>query len=140
MAQIEKAYGDKVKIVWRHLPLSFHQDAHLASQAAVEAFVQKGSAGFWKFHGKLFEAQGTPDGIKRPGLEKIAQELGLNMEKFKAALDSGKHKARVDADAEVGQKAGITGTPAFVIGKYYVSGAMPFPAFKKLIDRSLRER
>jgi protein-disulfide isomerase len=138
--QIEAAYGDRVKIVWRNLPLPMHSDAHLAAEAAVEAFVQKGNVGFWRFHEKLFEAQGTPDGQKRAGLEKIAQEIGLDMEKFKAALDSGKHKARVDADAEIAQKAGINGTPAFVVGKYFVSGAMPFTEFKKIIDRALKER
>ena len=71
------------------MPLPFHKDAPLAAEAAREAFAQKGNAGFWKFHDKLFEAQGNPDGIKRPGLEKIAEEQGLDMAKFKAALDSG---------------------------------------------------
>lgn len=139
MDEIEKAYGSKVKIVWRNMPLSFHEDAPLASEAAMEAFEQKGNAGFWAYHKALFEAQGTPDGIKRPGLEKIAQEQGLDMAKFKAALDSHKHKAQVDADNEIGQKAGISGTPAAVINGYFVSGAQPFPAFKKLIDRALKE-
>ncbi len=139
MDEIEKAYGSKVKIVWRNMPLSFHEDAPLAAEAAMEAFEQKGNAGFWAYHKALFEAQGTPDGIKRPGLEKIAQEQGLDMAKFKAALDSHKHKAQVDADNEIGQKAGISGTPAAVINGYFVSGAQPFPAFKKLIDRALKE-
>jgi predicted DsbA family dithiol-disulfide isomerase len=61
------------------------------------------------------------------------------MEKFKAALDSNKHKAKIDADAEAGNKAGINGTPAFVINGYYVSGAQPEAAFKKLINRALKE-
>jgi protein-disulfide isomerase len=139
MDQIEKEYGNKVKIVWRNMPLPFHKDAPLAAIAGYEAFMQKGSAGFWKFHNKAFEAQGTPDGIKRPGLEKIAQEIGLDMAKFKAALDSNKHQAKIDADAAIAKQAGISGTPAFVVGKYFISGAQPFPAFKKLIDLALKE-
>jgi protein-disulfide isomerase len=139
LAELEKEYGGKIKLVWRHMPLPFHADAPLASQAAQEAFAQKGNATFWKFHDKLFEAQGAEDGIKRPGLEKIAQELGLNMDKFKAALDSGAHKAKVDADAKIGNDAGINGTPAFVINGYYLSGAQPAAAFKKLINRALKE-
>jgi len=139
MKEIEKAYGDKVKIVWRHMPLPMHQDAPLASEAAVEAFVQKGNAGFWKFHEALFARQREPDALKRAGLEKLAQEQGLDMAKFKAALDSRKHKARVDADMKVGNDAGISGTPAVVVNKYFISGAQPFPAFKKVIELALKE-
>jgi protein-disulfide isomerase len=140
LAEIEKEYGDKVRFVWRHMPLPFHQDAPLASQATQEAFAQKGNAGFWKMHDKLFEVQGTgEDAIKRPGLEKIAQEIGLNMDKFKAALDGSTHKAKVDADTKIGNDAGINGTPAFVINGYYLSGAQPSAAFKKLINRALKD-
>jgi protein-disulfide isomerase len=140
LAELEKEYGDKVKFVWRHMPLPFHADAPLAGQAAQEAFAQKGNAGFWKFHDKLFEVQGTSeDAIKRAGLEKIAQEQGLNMDKFKAALDGSTHKAKLEADTKIGNDAGINGTPAFVINGYYLSGAQPAAAFKKLINRALKE-
>jgi protein-disulfide isomerase len=138
LAELEKEYGNKIKIVWRHMPLPFHKNAPLASEAAQEAFAQKGNAGFWAMHGKLFEFQGG-EGIERPQLEKAAQAIGLDMGKFASALDSHKHKAKVDADNEVGSKAGISGTPAFVINGYYLSGAQPAPAFKKLINRALKE-
>jgi protein-disulfide isomerase len=136
LKSIDAAYGNRIKVVWRHMPLPFHKDAPLASEAAQEAFAQKGNAGFWKFHDKLFELQ--PD-IQRPTLEKIAQEQGLDMDKFKAALDSGKHKAKVEADTKIGNAAGINGTPGFVINGYFLSGAQPEAAFKKLINRALKE-
>ncbi|HEY6077764.1 MAG TPA: thioredoxin domain-containing protein [Polyangiaceae bacterium] len=140
LAELEKEFGGKIKFVWRHMPLPFHADAPLASQAAQEAFAQKGNAAFWKFHDKLFELQGSgDDALKRPNLEKIAQEQGLNMDKFKAALDSGTHKAKVEADTKIGNDAGINGTPAFVINGYYLSGAQPAAAFKKLINRALKD-
>jgi protein-disulfide isomerase len=137
--QITDTYGDKVKFVWRHKPLPMHPDAPLASEAAHEAFKQKGSDGFWKMHDLLFQNQSTPDGLKRPALEKYAEQLGLDMNKFKSALDNNAHKAQIDADSKVGDDAGISGTPAFVINGYFVSGAQPFPKFKKLIDRALAE-
>jgi predicted DsbA family dithiol-disulfide isomerase len=65
--------------------------------------------------------------------------MGLDMTKFKAALDDHRHKAFVDADSKVGDDAQISGTPAFVINGYFVSGAQPYPKFKKLIDRALKE-
>jgi protein-disulfide isomerase len=137
--QIMDTYGDKVKFVWRHKPLPMHPDAPLASEATEEAFKQKGSDGFWKMHDILFQNQSTPDGLKRPALEKYAEQLGLDMTKFKAAMDSTPYKAKIDADSKVGDDAGISGTPAFVINGYFVSGAQPFPKFKKLIDRALAE-
>jgi protein-disulfide isomerase len=137
--QVSDMYGDKVKIVWRHKPLPFHKDAPLASEATVEAFKQKGNDAFWKMHDKLFEAQKDPAGIQRPALEKYAEELGLDMAKFKKALDDHSHKAMVDADSKVADDAGISGTPAFVVNGYFISGAQPFPKFKKIIDRALKE-
>jgi protein-disulfide isomerase len=139
MAQIEKEYGNKVKIVWRNLPLPFHNNAQLAAEAAMEAYAQKGSAGFWKFHGALFAKQSEQGALERPGLEKIAEAQGLNLAKFKEALDSHKHKDAVEADAKAANAAQISGTPAFVVGKYFVNGAQPFPQFKRAIDRALKE-
>ncbi len=137
--QIQDEFGDKVKIVWRNLPLKFHKDAPLAAEAALEAHAQKGNKGFWDYHDKLFANQKTPDGLKRAGLEKYAEELGLDMAKFKAALDSNKHKAKVDADMAVAQKAGITGTPGFTVNGYWISGAQPFGKFKKLIKLAMKQ-
>ena len=113
--QVVKNYGDKVKIVWRNVPLSFHKQAMPAAEAAMEAYDQKGDDGFWKYHDKLWESQSKPGGLERDNLEKIAQELGLNMTEFKEALDKREHKARIEADAAVANKAGIKGTPGFVI-------------------------
>lgn len=139
LAQVEAEFKDKVKLVWRHMPLPFHADAPLASEAAQEVFAQKGNKGFWEYHDKLFEAQGNPDGIKQPNLEKIAEGMGVDMAKFKAALESHKHKAVIDADTAVAKQAEINGTPAFAINGYFISGAQPYASFKRVIQRALKE-
>jgi protein-disulfide isomerase len=133
--QVLKEYPKDVKVVWRNMPLPFHADAPLAAEAAQEAFVQAGNKGFWKFHEKLFANQ---QAIKRPDLEKYAEELGLDMTKFKAALDNHTHKAIVDKDIEAAKQAGVSGTPAFTVNGYFVSGAQPFPAFNKVIKLALK--
>jgi protein-disulfide isomerase len=138
LAEVEKEFGSKVKIVWRHLPLPFHQDAQLAAEAAQEVFAQKGSAVFWRYHDALFEAQET--GIGRDVLESIAQRMGVDMPRFRRALDSQKHRPKVDADAKIASDAGINGTPSFVINGYLVAGAQSSPAFKKVIRRALDEK
>jgi protein-disulfide isomerase len=136
MKQIMDEYKGQVQVVWRNMPLAFHKEAPLAAEAAYEAFVQKGSDGFWAFHDKLFENQKA---LQPADLEKYAQELGLDVNKFKAALAARTHEAQVKADMAVAEKAGVRGTPAFTINGYFLSGAQPFPNFKKLIDLALKE-
>jgi protein-disulfide isomerase len=105
----------------------------------MEAFKQKGPSGFWKMHDALYGAQGTQDGLKRENVEKLAQEQGLDMAKFKNALDNSTHKAEIDADEAAGKAAGVSGTPAFFINGYSISGAQPYPKFRKLIEKALAE-
>jgi protein-disulfide isomerase len=137
--KVMKKYEGKVKLQWRHMPLEFHADAPLASEASEEAYKQKGADGFWKFHDLCFDGQKKPDGLKREALEGYAKQIGLDMDKFKAALDDHRHKATVDAEAKVGKDAGIQGTPAFVINGYFVNGAQPYKEFKRVIDIALKE-
>ncbi len=137
ITQVMKEYGDKVKIVWRDYPLPFHKDAQPAAQAAREVFVQKGDKAFWAYHDLLFQNQKA---LSRANLEKFAEQVGgINMKAFKAALDSGKHKAAVDADIAAIAKAGARiGTPSFFINGKLLQGAQPYPAFKAAIDAALK--
>ncbi len=140
--EVMKTYGDRIKFVWRNMPLPMHPDAPLAAQASMEAFKQKGSDGFWKMHDLLYANQPSgqkQDGLKREALDTYAQQLGLDMNKWKAALDSQSHKPEVDADAKAGNDVGISGTPAFLINGYFINGAQPFAKFRKVIDRALAE-
>lgn len=115
-------------------PLPFHQYAHLAAEAALAADEQ---GKFWEYHDLLFANQQALD---RPSLEKYAEQLGLNMAKFRAALDSGKFKERVDREAAEGDKVGAGGTPTFFINGYKLVGAQPIDQFKKLIDQELKSK
>jgi predicted DsbA family dithiol-disulfide isomerase len=104
--------------------------------AALEAFAQKGDAGFWKMHELLYANQSNLD---RVSLEAYAQKVGLDLTKFRAALDKNVHENAIKADESAAAAAGISGTPAFVINGYHVSGAQPFSAFKKVVDRALED-
>jgi len=133
---ILKDYGDKVRVVWRNNPLPFHKDAMPAAEAALEAYAQGGAAKFWAMHKKLFENQKA---LSRADIEKYGQEVGLDMNKLKAALDNNTHQAKIKADQELGSKLGARGTPAFFINGRFLSGAQPFPAFKTVIDEELKK-
>ncbi|MCB9601439.1 MAG: thioredoxin domain-containing protein [Sandaracinus sp.] len=135
IAQILEEYGDRVQIIWRNYPLPFHQQAHLAAQASLEAFRQGGNEKFWAYHDLLFTNQRD---MERPALERYAEQLGLNMAQFRQALDTERHKAAVDADMEAVRTAGAQiGTPSFFINGRLLQGAQPFEAFKREIDAAL---
>lgn len=129
--QIREAYPDQVRIVFKHFPLPFHTNAHAAAQASVAAHAQ---GQFWAYHDLLFENMRAHS---REDLERYAEQLGLDMVTFRAALDGGALSAQVDADMEQGRAAGISGTPSFVINGEVVVGAQPFEAFRTVIERQL---
>ena len=134
--EVLKTYGDRVKLVWRDKPLPMHPDAALAAELAREALEERGPDAFWKMHDKLFANQQR---LKRDDLDRYGSELNLDPKKLARALDGHTHKLVVDTDDKVGTDIGLTGTPAFLINSYYLSGAQPLPKFKKLIDRALTE-
>ncbi|RJO65839.1 MAG: thioredoxin [Myxococcales bacterium] len=134
LEQIMNDYKGKVKIAFKHAPLPFHQDAQLASEAALAAGEQ---GKFWEMHDKLFANQ---QALKRENLEAYAKEIGLNMDKFKKALDSGAFKAQIDEDKKAAEAAGARGTPTFFVNGRKIVGAQPVENFKKLIDEELAKK
>ena len=66
-----------------------------------------------------------------------AQELGLDMNRFKATLASGKYRARIQEDDAQAAKLGIDGTPTMLVNGEQVVGAVPFENLKAVIDRQL---
>ena len=89
-------------------------------------------------HDKLFENQKALD---RASLDKYAQELGLDMTRFKADLDSNRYKGDVDADFKYGSSlpGGGMGTPTFFINGRKIAGAYPFEKFDEMIKAALAE-
>jgi protein-disulfide isomerase len=129
--QIEKTYGDRVRIVFKHLPLRMHSRAPLAHKAA-EAANRQGK--FWEMHDLIFANQRE---LSEAKYLEYAGQIGLDMGRFKKDLASASVKARVDADAAEAERLGVTGTPAFFVNGYFLSGAKPFADFKRLIDAQL---
>lgn len=148
--QLKKDYIDtgKVKMVFRDLPLNFHQNAFKEAEAAECARKQGGDSVYYKYHDQIFtKTTSNGTGLALDQLPVIAKELGLNLNKFQACLDSGEFKAEVDKDLADAGKAGASGTPTFFIGKSTSSGeiegvkivgAQPYSAFKVIIDEQLK--
>jgi len=134
LPEIEKNYikTGKAKFVYRDFPLSFHQYAEKAAEAA-ECADEQGK--FWNYHDKLFQNQNTLD---TDNLKRFAQELGFNTTKFNDCLDSGKMTTEVQKDVSDGGSYGVSGTPAFFINGIDVQGAQPFSEFEKIIEQELK--
>ncbi len=131
LKQVEETYGKDVRIVFKHQPLPFHKDAPLASEYTLAAG-QQGK--FWEMHDKLFA---NNKALKVDNLNKYAEELGLDVGKMKAYVESGAGKKMIQADQALARQMGATGTPAFFINGEKLVGAQPFPKFKAVIDKQL---
>jgi protein-disulfide isomerase len=107
-----------------------------AARAAMEAYAQRGDAGFWKMHDRIYATQAT---LEDADLNAHAQALGLDMTRFVAALSDGRHDAAIDRDKQLAGRLGIHGTPGFVINDYFLSGAQPLDQLEKLVKRALED-
>lgn len=139
MGQIEKEYvaTGKVKYIAKTLPLEFHQFA----QAAAEAAKCAGDQGkYFEYSAQLFANQDTWS--KETDVTKTfsgyATTLGLNGTKFSQCVTNGEQKAAVAADTALAKKAGLGGTPSFVINGKILVGAQPFVQFKAALDEALK--
>jgi protein-disulfide isomerase len=131
--QITKEYGDQVAVVFKHLPLRMHSKAPAAHAAAEAAHRQDK---FWEMHDLIFANQREMSPEK---YEEYAQQLGLDMDRFRKDVASPAVKKKVDADAAEAARLGVTGTPGFFVNGRFVSGAKPFESFKQLIDEELKK-
>ncbi len=131
ITQLLEAYPGKIRLVFKNFPLAFHADAPLASEAALAAGEQ---GKFWEMHEVLFKNQKN---LKREALTEYAKQVGLDLDKFNAALDSHKFEEQVKKEIAEGQAAGVSGTPSFVINGKLVVGAQPFDTFKTEVEAAL---
>jgi Na+/H+ antiporter NhaA len=100
----------ELRYVWRHLPLNdVHPNAQLAAEAAEAASAQ---GRFWEMHDTLFHHQ---DALRLRDLLGYAEELGLDLERFREHLRKRKGASRIAEDVESADRSGVAGTPSFFI-------------------------
>lgn len=130
---VMKKYDGKVRLVFRQFPLGFHQHAKKAAEAALCAHAQ---GKFWQVHDAMFADQKNLD---LESLKKVAKAQGLDTAAFDKCLESDASGKLLAEDMADGQKAGVTGTPAFFINGIMLSGAQPIEEFSRVIDAELTE-
>ena len=77
--------------------------------------------------------------LNQDAMEKLAKDLGLNVEKFKADMAGDKCKQAISDSMKTLSTLGVRGTPAFFINGRYLSGAQPIEAFKAVIDDEMKK-
>ncbi|OIO52769.1 hypothetical protein COY93_02670 [Candidatus Uhrbacteria bacterium CG_4_10_14_0_8_um_filter_58_22] len=134
--QLMDEYEGRIKVVFRHFPLSFHANARPAANAA-ECAAEQGK--FWEFADGLFEDQ-TILGTDR--YENLARSLKLNMSKFDDCVSSAKFDGKISDDLASGVTAGVQGTPGTIIvgadgQPTFVPGAIPYDQLKAMLEATL---
>lgn len=126
---LTKANPDKIRLVYKNFPLSFHKDAPAAAAAAMAAEKQ---GKFWEFRWALAPSYNS---LKDSTFIAVAQKVGLDVEKFKKdmILDADK-QAIIDRDMKLGMEAGVQGTPNF-----YVNGKRQDRFSPTLIEQMLKD-
>jgi protein-disulfide isomerase len=129
--QLMTNYPGLIRFVYRDLTLPSHPEAIPAAEAAQCAGDQ---GAYWKFHDSLFSGQYI---LGRAGYDQIASDLGLDATSFEACLDDHRYLAEIKEDTSDATRAGLSGTPSFVINGRILIGALPFEDFKAIIDEEL---
>ncbi len=129
---LQQKYGNDLRFVYKHFPLSFHPNAQPAAEAS-ECAGEQGK--FFEFHDLLFANQ---ESLSTANYKKWAGDLKLDQAKFDSCVDSSKYKQKVQDDFNEGQRDGVSGTPSFYVNGQQIVGAQPAQAFESIIDQILK--
>jgi protein-disulfide isomerase len=102
-------YPEDVKMIFKNYPLAYHA---FAKKAAIAAAAAQKQGKFWEYHDRLFENYERLDDQK---FREIARELSLDLEQFEKDMNDPATILRVDKDYQLGQSAGVEGTPTIFI-------------------------
>lgn len=136
--QIESTYKGKIKFVFRNYPLPVHKNAKLAAEAAEAAGAQ---GKFFEMYHKLYgnqKAWSESNNALDEYFVKYAQEIKLDVEKFKSEVKASKYAEKIQNDINDGNAVGVSATPTFYINGIEQVGGLPYDEFKTKIDNALK--
>ena len=128
--QVEKEYGERVRVVFKQLPLDIHPQARFGAEASLCA---RDQGKFWEMHDWLFA---NPKSIRIESLKEVAPKLGIDPAKLETCLDEKRHAAAIDEQIAEAQALGVNSTPTFFINGRKVN-ERSWPAFSRMIDEEL---
>jgi len=126
-----------LRLEWKDFPYQGREsvDAALAARAA------QAQGKFWEYHDLIYanQSSGNSGGYSEESLTALAEEAGLDVDRFRRDLESARYEAVVQADFEEGQGLGISGTPTFFINGRVLVGLQPLSTFEEAIEEAERE-
>ena len=132
--QILDRYPKDVRFIFKQFPLDIHSQAAVAAEASLAAQAQ---GKFWEMHDKLYANFRS---ISRVRILAWAQEVGLDVTRFKTDLDSHKYLARVTAEEKQGDDAGVAGTPTFYINGKKLNSSFEFATVDPVIQAEMKKK
>lgn len=118
LRRVRERLGERLLFGFRHLPIpERHPLAPLAAEASEAAAAQ---GRFWEYHDALFAIQPK---LSRETMLEAAGELGLDVARMEAEIDTGAHRDRVARDVASAEASGATGTPTFFVNGERFFGA-----------------
>ena len=126
----------KVRLAYINFPLAQHSHALPAAEAAMCAGAQ---GKFWQMHDALFVNQAKWAALPSSAsfFESLARGAGVDVERWRQCVQSGKMKPWIQADHDRAQAAGAASTPSFLIGDQILAGAQPIENLRAAIDSAL---
>jgi Na+:H+ antiporter, NhaA family len=125
-------FGDRLRFVFRHMPLTdLHPQARAAAESA-EAAAEQGC--FWEMHDRLFEHQLE---LSDAELRDHAAAIGLDVERFDRELQERLHSAHVEADYRSGVRSGTPSTPRFFVNGVIHLGSPTFFELEQAISAAI---
>ena len=131
MKQILENYDGQVRFVIKHMPYKYRDFAFISAEATLAAGEQ---GKFWEMHWLLHEKFPKLD---KDSLISYAEELGLNMKRFRKDLDKMRHMKHIKSDLQLSKDLDLYSTPAFFINGIKAVGNRPYESFKTIIDKEL---
>ncbi|MET9608089.1 thioredoxin domain-containing protein [Streptomyces sp. NPDC006512] len=135
--RLREEYGDRVTFVARYFPMPGHRNSRTAA-VAVEAAARQGK--FEDMYKKMFATQkewGELQNSQADLFRTYAEQLGLDMDKYDAAVKDPATEERVKADQRDGMGLNVQGTPTFFLDGERIQTPRTYEAFKALIDERL---
>jgi protein-disulfide isomerase len=107
-----KHFEGRIRFAYRHYPI---EDAHPHALCAAEAAECAGAQGrFWEMHQKLFANQSHLD---RTHLHRYAEELGLDVSRFRSEMDGESYRQRIREQMEAARRSHLRATPGFFVDR-----------------------
>lgn len=140
-------YPDSVNWVYRHFPLSFHENAEREAEASECVATLGGNEAFWKFEDAIYdrtESNGT--GFSLDALAPLAASVGIDAQAYASCMSNPATASTVETETSSGRNAGINGTPTSILVDHVkgtstiiAGGALPLSTFTDAIDALLKQ-